>query len=716
MKEKILEIMSEKKYQPLDVDGFCERLELTTSSEFVNLVKNLNELEDEYIIYHNRKNCFAKLKDLHLVVGVIDVKEAGFGFVKVDDELFQKDIYINQTNRHTALSGDKVLVRYFLSDVRYEGVVEKIIARATSSVVGVLKKYHKKYYVESLDVKKPIRLLIDKSSITTDVEVSKVVRAQITKYFPDIRDLIMPIGEGKITEVFGSYEDPGMDILSLVYSKQLPIDFSKDTIDEVSTISQTVKKEQLKERVDKTKIDIVTIDGDDAKDLDDAIHVEKLENGNYLLGVYIADVSEYVKDSSFIDQEAFMRGTSVYLPNQVIPMLPKELSNGICSLNEGVLRLVMGCEMEIDNSGIVVNSNIFKGYIKTKARLTYKIVNQILENENSEEIKRYLPLVDMLKIGAELAQILYQMRIDRGAFDFDTMESAVVLDDNLKAVDIIVRERKQAEKMIEEFMLIANEAVASTMKWLDVPFIYRVHDQPKEEKITNFIQYASMLGLEIDARNAKTLANSLQKIFLSTKEDEDTSSKIIHTMLLRSMAKAKYQMHNIGHYGLASSCYTHFTSPIRRYPDLLVHRLIKQFLLNENQVENNALGYFLAYVNATSEQSSNRERIAESIERDALDIKKAEYMQSQIGKKYPGTISSVTGWGCYVMLDNSVEGLVRFENLPNDFYHVNEKHGLIQGKRTGQTFTIGERVEVRVLSANKKLHQIDLKLIKKLKR
>lgn len=719
MKEKILELFSSKDYKPLEVNQIYQKLALSDADDFTNLVKALNELEDDFLIYHNNKNKFAKLADLKLIIGEIDVKEAGFGFVNVIEPAESldsvEDIYINQTNRHTALSGDLVLVKYFKGKIRFEGEVIKIIKRKYQKVIGIVKKYQKKYLIESLDSKKVIRLNLPQRFLG-NATLNDVVEAEITKYYENANSLLLPIGEGKILRVYGDYDEPGMDINSLILSKGISVDFPNEVLAEAEQVSDEVKKEQYSDRISRIDKQILTIDGDDAKDLDDAINIERLENGNYHLGVYIADVSEYVKLNSKLDIEAFSRATSIYLPNRVIPMLPHLLSNGICSLNEGVIRLVMAVEMEIDLDGKVVNSTVFKSVIKSSARLTYQIVNEIVENDNPQYLEQYQTLVPMLKTGVELAKILYKMRIKRGAFDFDTIESKVVLDDNLKAIDVAIRERKTSEKMIEEFMLIANEAVAQTLSWLDVPTIYRVHDQPKDDKITNFIEYAKHLGYKINNRTPKALATSLQNIFLSTKDINDTSSKVIHTMLLRSMAKAKYQTNNIGHYGLASECYTHFTSPIRRYPDLVVHRLLKQFLLNDELIEHDALSYFSKYVEDSSVISSEKERIAEMLEREANDMKKAEYMQSQIGQRFLGSISSVTNWGTYVVLDNSVEGLVRFEHLPGDYYLVNEKAGVVQGKRTGMTFGIGDRVEVEVLGANKKLHQIDLKIIKKIMR
>ena len=371
--------------------------------------------------------------------------------------------------------------------------------------------------------------------------------------------------------------------------------------------------------------------------------------------------------------------------------------------------------MEIDKTGQVVSQNIFKGYIKSTARLTYNIVNKILVDEDEDLTKRYNYLVPMLKHGENLAKILYNMRLERGTFDFDTLESKIILDDSLKAVDVKVRERGVSEKMIEEFMLIANDTVATVMKWCDVPFIYRVHDEPKVERIDSFIEYCKSLGISVLNKNAKQLAKSLQNIYLESKTQDDMFNFTIGTLLIRSMSKAKYQTHNIGHYGLASECYTHFTSPIRRYPDLIVHRLVKEFLLNEKQIED-GYNFYLNFNEEASLMSSIKERNADMLQQDADDIKKAEYMSNKIGEKFVGSIISVTNHGIYVVLENLIEGLVRFEYMPNDYYLYLEHQNTVIGEKTNNSYTIGDKVLVELINTNKRKGQIDFKLIKKVKR
>lgn len=730
MRDQLIKYLKESK-KLLSVEEIFKNLNLEKTDDFVLLVKTINELDDEGIIYLSKNNLIGLMNHFNYIRGIINVKEAGFGFVTVDEKYFDnqdslqlkdfvldktKDIYINFDNRKNALDGDCVLIELFSENRKVEGKVIKIIKRASQEFIGFIKYFRKKYLVESLNKKTNFCIVLEKDEKLNYKDlINQVVRVKITNYFEKIDNLLNPVGNGKIIEIYDDFSKPGMDLTTILLASDYKLDFTNEVKEEIVKIPMTILPSQYEGRTDLTNEQIITIDGDDAKDLDDAIKVEKLQNGNYLLGVYIADVSEYVKTHTAIDESAYNLGTSTYLPDRVVPMLPKELSNGICSLNEGVKRLVLACEMEIDELGKVINHKIFKGFIKTSARMTYNDVNAILKG-NNELNERYQNIVLMLKNALNLAKILYQMRIKRGAFEFETLESKIILDHNLKAIDVKIVERGDAEKMIEEFMLIANETVAETMKWLEIPFIYRVHDEPNENKMADFMEYASLLGYKIKTNNKKSFAKSLQQILLNNKNNSDLSSKVINKMLLRTMAKAKYQINNIGHFGLASECYTHFTSPIRRYPDLIVHRLIKQFLLNEKVYESDDLDSFANLLYEESEYLSSRERIAESVERLAEDIKKTEFISSKIGKRYEGIISSITNYGCYVMLDNSVEGYVAFENMPiGGFFEMYPKEGTMIDVRRQINYTIGERVLIKVISTNKRLHQIDFQLIKKVK-
>lgn len=701
LKDQVLELMKQKNYLPMEIDQLFEKLELRSSQDFTNLAKVLNQLEDEFIITHNSKGKFALLETFHLAKGVIDIKDAGYGFIDFDEG----SIFIKKVNLKGALTNDEVLVSYFTDQLgRYEGKVERIIKRSNVEIVGKLQKYRHKFIVKSVNYRIDLWVFI-KSKDLNKAQEGDMVKVKITRFFPN------NTADGEIIEIIGSSNTPSIDITSLVINSGIRTDFSNEVKEEIKNIPQVVKDIKNPNRKDLRDKFIITIDGDDAKDLDDAVRVEKLSNGNYLLGVYIADVSEYVQELSALDLEGFERGTSVYLADRVIPMLPKELSNGICSLNPNVDRLVMSCEMEINSKGNVVEYSIFEALIKTTYRMTYNNVNKILE-QDLETTKMYPDLAEMLSNMQELAQILMEMRKNRGSFNFETNEAKVLLDEKGIAKEIILRKRGMAEKIIEEFMLIANETVAQAMTWLDVPFIYRVHEEPKEEKIGKFIQILNNFNYKFKVKSKKGMSKALQQVLINLEEEDDEIAKtIINNTLLRSMMKAKYSEVNIGHYGLASSCYTHFTSPIRRYPDLLVHRLIKHYLLNEPQINSEVSDqFFMNKVRTSSLQASKCEKKAESLERDVLDMKKCEYMMQFTNHEFCGIISSVTNWGIYITLENTVEGLVRFEDLP-DYYEVDELNARIIGRRYGQIYQMGDQVRVKVVDINLEKRQVTFKLL-----
>lgn len=709
IKERLMEIFSDSNYKPCDVATLFDLLMFDSAKEFTLLAKALNELEDEYKIARNKKDCFDLIERLNLVKGIVDVKDAGYGFV----DLETGSIFVRRDNLKGAISKDEVLVKVFKDKLgRLEGEVVKIIKRGTTEVFGKLKKYKNKYCLKSVDSKVDLWIFI-KSSDLNKAKVDDFVKVEITKYYPN------NTADGKVVEIIGNVNTPNIDITALVKTSKVLVEFSDETKEEIKTIPSFVSEEKLKNRRDLRDKVIITIDGDDAKDLDDAVRVEKLEDGNYLLGVYIADVSEYVKENSSLDVDAYNRGTSVYLPDRVIPMLPKVLSNGICSLNENVDRLVMACEMKIDNSGNVLEYDIFEGVIKTTYRMTYNNVNEILENNNKMISNQYAKIVDMLYTMKELSNILFEMRKSRGAFNFETDEAKVVLDASGSVLDIVLRSRGVGEKLIEEFMLIANETVATAMTWLDVPFIYRVHEEPKEDKIGKFIQILNNFNYEfkVKGKTSKAMSKALQEVLIELESNEnDIQKAIINNTLLRSMMKAKYLETNLGHYGLASDCYTHFTSPIRRYPDLLVHRLIKHYMLNKPQVnEDFDNDYFSMKVRNASDMASKKERLAESLERDATNLKKCEYMESYIHEVFEGVISSITNFGIYVTLTNTVEGLIRYEDMKDDYYDIDELNSRVIGRRIGNIYQMGDMVKVRLVDVNTEKRQISFKLIKKIK-
>lgn len=714
MREKILKLLQSDAYHPMVPNQIFQLLNLKDSKEFTQLVKTLNQLEDEGEITHNSRGEYATFEKLNLAKGIIDVKDGGYAFVDTD----LGGIFIKSDNINGAITYDEVLVEYYLDNLgRYEGKVVKIIKRNTRVIIGPVSRLRQKAIVRSIDSKIKLLVFIKEKDLKK-AKVNDIVKVEITEYFPNMT------ADGKVVEVYGNKHLPGLDITSMVLSSGVPVEFPEDVRKEIKTIPNKIDSEVILQKNPKIrdlrdKL-IITIDGDDAKDLDDAISLEYNDSGNYHLGVYIADVSHYVQEKSPLDIEALNRGTSVYLPDRVIPMLPKELSNGICSLNEKVDRLVMACEMEIDHDGKIINHDIFEAIINNKHRMTYSNVNAMLEDKNQAIRDAYFDIYPMLKQMNELAKTLRNKRIKRGSFEFESLEPRLILDQNGKVVDIVLRKQRSAEKLIEEFMLAANETVAEAMTWLNVPFIYRVHEEPSDEKITKLLETLDLFGYNVKIKNKKAMPKKLQEVLLSLENDEEKDSEelskdiIINQMMIRSMSKAKYQEYNIGHFGLASECYTHFTSPIRRYPDLLVHRLVKQFMLGEDEVTvTSPVEYFASKVNYASIQSSKTEKRAEVLERDCVDYKKVEYASRFIGTITSGLLTSITNFGVFITLDNSIEGLVKYADMQDDYYDVDDKFGRIVGERYHKVYQIGDRLTVKIVSANLEKSEINFKIIKK---
>lgn len=710
MKEKLLEIFLNNFTKPLDVDELFDLLELEDAKDFTILAKSLNELEDEFIIIHNHKGEFAPMSYFNLSVGVLDVKDGGFGFVDTIDG----GVFVKSANFKGAITYDTVMIKVFTDEIgRKEGIVERIIKRGNEFFYGELLFYKGKYFVYSVDSKIKLTIFINKNDLAK-ARPHQMVKVRVNKYFPN------HTADGEVVEILGNNSDAGMDITALVLSAGIKTVFPEEVLLELDDIPDEINKLDYPNRRDLTNELIITIDGADAKDLDDAITVKQLDNGNYLLGVYIADVSNYVKEGTFLDLEAFERGTSVYLPDRVIPMLPKKLSNGICSLNEGVDRLVMGCEIEVNEFGEIINSEIFEGVINSKHRMTYDDVNKIL-NGDEILINKYSDIYDMLISANHLSKILNKKRIERGAFMFETPEAKIILNDNGNVVDIVLRQRFDAECLIEEFMLLANECVAETMTWLDVPFIYRVHEEPLDDKVNKLMLLVNNFGYDYKLKGQKGVSRLLQKILQDHDLNEEGLSQeditrrgIVNKALIRTMAKAKYQETNIGHFGLGSKCYTHFTSPIRRYPDLLVHRLIKEFMFNETFVNvSDKVSFYNSKVNAAGVNSSKTERIAEKLERDATDYKKCEYMERFYGDKFVGTISSIMNFGAFITLDNTVEGLCRFADMHDDYYVYDETRMCFVGNKFKITYSLGDRVWVRVMDACKETREVNFRILGK---
>jgi ribonuclease R len=704
MIDKVREFFKTYDSKPLAVDELEEILEITDVVDFKELIKALNEMEHNGELVRTRKNRFGLPEKMNLIRGKIQMHAKGFAFLIPDDEN-ETDVYIHHSDLASAMNNDKVLVRIEKRDAvgsRPEGTVIRILERSITEVVGTFEDNKAFGFVVADDKRIPNDIFIPKGKINGAVSGHKVI-AKITKY-PENR----MSAEGEITEILGHKNDPGIDIISIIYKHGIKMDFPPEVLDQAMSTPDTIAESEIENRRDLRDEVIVTIDGADAKDLDDAVTVKKLDNGNYKLGVYIADVSYYVTEGSPIDKEALERGTSVYLVDRVIPMIPHRLSNGICSLNPKVDRLTLGCEMEIDATGKVVNHEIFQSVIKTTERMTYHDVNRILVEKDEALREKYEPLVPMFEEMEKLASILRSKRMGRGAIDFDFKEAKVLVDDNGKATDVVIRERSVAERLIEEFMLAANETVAEHFHWMDVPFIHRIHEDPDQSKLQHFFEFLAGLGYKVKGTSNEIHPQSLQTVL------EDAEGKpeemIISKLMLRSMKQAKYDPQGIGHFGLATEFYTHFTSPIRRYPDLIVHRLIRTYLI-EKSLDAKTIGAWKEKLPEIARHSSEQERTAVDAERDTDDLKKAEYMQERIGEEFTGVISSVTSFGLFVELENTIEGLVHVSFLTDDYYHFDERHYAMIGERTGKVYRIGQEVKVRVTGVNMDEHAIDFEII-----
>ena len=706
LREQIITFFKEESERPLTVDEIMDRIELDSNDSqlFASVIKTLNALEQDGELILTRKNRYSIPERIGLIKGTIQMHKKGFAFLLPDEE-GQSDIYINPTDLKGAMNRDRVFVRIVteqIGDRRVEGVVEQIIERHSTRIVGTYEDKGSFGFVIADDKRIPNDIFIKKSESLGAVTGHKVI-VNITKFPEGTMS-----AEGKIVEILGHKNDPGMDILSIIHKYDIAIDFPNEVMDQAQRIPEKIKPSELENRRDLRDKQIVTIDGADAKDLDDAISVEKLSNGNYRLGVYISDVSYYVDKDSPMDKEAYSRGTSVYLVDRVIPMLPHRLSNGICSLNPGEDRLTLGCEMEIDHNGHVVSHDIFQSVINSSARMTYKEVNQILVDQDEELRQQYEAFVPLFEAMEDLAEILRKKRFGRGAIDFNFKEAQVIVDDTGHPIDVIIRERSVAERLIEEFMLIANETVAEHFHWMELPFIYRIHEDPDEEKLKNFYQFLGQFGYQVKGTANEVHPQALQQVLDLVKGEQE--EMVISKLLLRSLKQAKYDFNSIGHFGLATKFYTHFTAPIRRYPDLIVHRLIRTYLI-EGKVDENIQNHWKAKLPEIAKHTSERERIAVDAERETDDLKKAEYMLDKIGEEFDGVISSVTNFGIFVELENTVEGLVHVTDLTDDYYNFDERSYAMIGERTGNVFRIGDAITIKVADVNLEEHSVDFEVV-----
>lgn len=641
------------------------------------------------------------MKDKKLISGVFRANEKGFGFVSVEEEDKEPyEIFIAPNNTFNSLNGDTVLVKPISSNngKNAEGKIIKILKHEKNEYVGTFEKSKTFGFVVPDDKKITTDIYISKSNCKKIKDKQKVV-VRITKYPEKGKN-----AEGKIIEVLGGVNEAGVDMMSVIRDNGLPYEFPDEVESELIYIDEKIDKKDIPNRVDLRSKEIFTIDGEDAKDLDDAISIEKNEKGNYILGVHIADVSYYVREGTSLNKEAINRGTSVYMFDRVIPMLPTKLSNGICSLNQGEDRFTLSITMEIDSKGNVLSSDVYKGIINVTRRMTYTNVTKILENSDMKIVKEYEPYIHHFKLMEELAMILKNKRKQAGSLDLNIPESKIILDENGVAIDVKKYELTFANEIIEQFMLIANEQIAEKFYWLEAPFIYRVHEEPDIEKISELNKFLFNLGYKIKASkdniHPKAFAEVLEEI-KGTKEE-----RVISNLILRTLKLARYESENKGHFGLASKYYCHFTSPIRRYPDLFIHRVISKYLLSNYNVNENELGKLFKKSVKYAKSSSEREKIATLAEREAEDIKKAEFMSNKIGEEFTGVVSSITSFGIFVELESTIEGMIRFENLGNDFYIYDEEHKNLIGKHTKEVIKIGDIMKVKVIEADKNLRRI----------
>ena len=704
IKKRIVSFINDDKYKPMTLTEIGIALGLENSQETINLMREL--IEDLYVIV-TKKDRIISPNQAGIFVGKFISHRKGFGFVESDKE-DERDLYIPSKDVNGAMHGDRVLAeitREASGGRRAEGKIVNVIKRVKTQIVGTFKPHEHFAFVIPRGNELRTDVYIQEKHFNGAME-DDVVVVEITQWAKDDKK-----PEGKIVEVLGYKGNRGIEIESIIREHDLPLEFPQKVLDNANHVAVPIPEEEYERRRDLRDNFIVTMDGADAKDLDDAIQVELLDNGNFMLGVHIADVTHYVKEKSNLDKEALKRATSVYLVDKVIPMLPKQLSNGVCSLNPDEDKLTLSVFMEIDRKGNVVNSSIEETVIRSKGRLVYTNVSDVLEHIHEEENQE---LADMLFKAEELAKILMKKRERRGALDFNFPEPYIHLDENGRPYNIEPYERRIANKIIEEFMLVANETVAEYFYWIGIPFVYRIHETPSSSKIEALNKFIHNYDLLIKGDTEEVHPKQIQKIIKSVEGKKE--EKAISTLILRSLKQAKYSPDCSGHFGLAAEYYCHFTSPIRRYPDLQIHRIIKEFI-NKGGLNSNRQNKLKDIVLKASEQSSVMERKAEVAERDIDKYYKCIYMEDKIGQEFKGIISSVTHFGFFVELPDTVEGLVSIESLTEDRYEYNENtHELIgQGVGTEEThiiaYRVGDEVTVKLDSVNADAREINFIII-----
>lgn len=694
-KTKIMEFISENDYKATDGSTLALRLGAFTPKDQSDFFRSLAELENEGVLARNKKGFYNTSERLGYVIGTMDLKRAGYGFIIIEGTEKQADVFIPRERMGDTMDKDRCLVRITRRDGnRMEGEVVRILMRGIEFVVG-------EYYQGAVFPKNDNGDILYKVKPQNRKGLSDhtVVKARIVRYSP------MKILDVVVVETLGDVNAPGIEILEAIAEYGLETEFPEAVKEEVKKLPQAVLPEEMIGRTDFRNEIVFTIDGEDTKDIDDAISIRVLPNRNYELGVHIADVSHYVKENSELDKDARLRGTSVYLADRVIPMLPRELSNGICSLNPGVDRLSISCIMEINEAGKVVRYRMVPGIIRSRYQMTYTKVNKIIANDK-ETMDQYPDLIDSIFQMQKLAKILYDLRTEKGSINFETIEPKLVFDSEGKVTDIVIKDRGISENIIEEFMLVANETVAGHFMRASLPFLYRVHETPDKEKLAAVFQLAKEVGYKLHVPKS-IRPEDLQKLLHDV--EDTTFEKVINTMMLRSMAKARYSEENLGHYGLAFTDYCHFTSPIRRYPDTTVHRLIRTYLFEQN-TDNRTITHFKEILPDIAKETSKAERTSMMCERDVMDLKKAEFMKPLIGQTFEGVVSTLTKFGMFVELPNTVEGLVHISTFPEAIDFVEEKM-LFLGISSRKEYTIGKVVKVRLIRVDVPKGQIDFELI-----
>ena len=695
-KKMLCDLMDNDLYVPMKIKELAILLDIPKEKRS-DLQEVLDQLMLEGKVEVSQKGKYSKGKG-KLLAGVFTAHAKGFGFVTVEG--MEEDIFIGEDNTHGAMHQDtvQVMVKPGISGKRREGVVTKILSRGTVKLVGVYQE-SKNYGFVIPDNERFIRdVFIPKEQSKGAMNGHKVV-VELTDYGTERKN-----PEGKVVEILGHISDPGTDILSIVKGYDLPTEFPEKVMNQAEKVPDAISEADMAGRMDLRNLQMVTIDGEDAKDLDDAVSLTK-EGENYVLGVHIADVANYVQERSALDREALNRGTSVYLVDRVIPMLPRRLSNGICSLNAGEDRLAMSCIMTVDKKGTVIDHVITESVIHVDQRMSYTGVQKILDGDE-DALTEYEVLVPMIRDMKELADLLRAKRKKRGSIDFDFPETKVILDEQGKPVDIRPYDRNAATKIIEDFMLIANETVAEDYFWQEVPFLYRTHDNPDPDRMRKLATFINNFGYSIRLKDDEVHPKELQKLL--AKLDGTPEEDLISRLTLRSMKRARYTTDCTGHFGLAAKYYCHFTSPIRRYPDLQIHRIIKDCLRGRMNEEKRQ--HYEAILTEVAKQASERERKADEAERETIKLKKVEYMSQHLWEVYEGVISGVTAWGIYVELPNTVEGLVRAASLQGDYFEYNENEYALVGTHTGKAYKLGEKVRVQVVAADKMTRTIDFEL------